>query len=112
VLDAVHRRAPRSRRTARRIAVLRDQPAGETIFHEVLRRCEHDGLLRSERDRDGPLVRIDSSWPRATPSGSQVPGHAVRAAGPELRFEPAGRHPLRVHDEERKYCLRRVALFM
>ena len=53
VLDAVHRGALRSRRTAQRIAVLRDQPAGETIFHEVLRRCEHDGLLRSERNRAG-----------------------------------------------------------
>jgi hypothetical protein len=39
VLDAVHRGAPRSRRTARQIGVLQGQPAGE-ILHNALRQCE------------------------------------------------------------------------
>jgi hypothetical protein len=53
VLDAVNRGALRSRRTAPQIPVLRERPAGEAILHEALRRCEHDGLLRSERDASG-----------------------------------------------------------
>jgi hypothetical protein len=53
VLDAVHRGALRSRRTARQIAVLQCQPAGETILHGALRQCEQDGLLCSRRDASG-----------------------------------------------------------
>ena len=53
VLDAVHRGALRSRRTARNITALAERPAGETLLHEALRRCEHDGLLRSARDASG-----------------------------------------------------------
>jgi DNA-binding PadR family transcriptional regulator len=32
---------------------LRERPTGEAMLHEALRRCEHDGLLRSERDASG-----------------------------------------------------------
>jgi hypothetical protein len=53
VLDAVNRGALRSRRTARKIPGLRERPAGEALLHEALRRCEHEGLLRSERDVSG-----------------------------------------------------------
>lgn len=53
VLDAVCRGALRSRRTASQIRVLREQPARETILHDVLQRCERAGLLRSERDESG-----------------------------------------------------------
>jgi hypothetical protein len=53
VLDAVHRGALRSRRTARKIPALRERAAGEAVLHEALRRCEHAGLLRSERDAAG-----------------------------------------------------------
>src|SRR5438105_542465 len=90
VLDAVHRGALRSRRTAQRIAVLRDQPAGETIFHEVPRRCEHDGLLRSERNRAGrwyaltaPAAR-DSE--RIASSGSRCSGCCFGAASGLVRL--------------------------
>lgn len=53
VLDAVHRGALRSRRTARQIRILQGQPAGETILHNALRQCEQDGLLCSRRDASG-----------------------------------------------------------
>jgi hypothetical protein len=53
VLDAVHRGALRFRRTARQIRCLRQQPAGEVILHDVLRRCEQAGLLTSARDSAG-----------------------------------------------------------
>jgi DNA-binding PadR family transcriptional regulator len=53
VLDSVSRGALRSRCAAQQIHVLRDQPTGEAILHEVLRRCERGGLVRSNRDRSG-----------------------------------------------------------
>jgi DNA-binding PadR family transcriptional regulator len=53
VLDSVSRGVLRSRCTAKQIGVLRDQPAGEAILHDVLRRCEGCGLLRSSRDGSG-----------------------------------------------------------
>jgi DNA-binding PadR family transcriptional regulator len=68
VLHAVHRGALRSRRTARQIPVLRERPAGEAILHEALRRCEHDGLVRSERDASGrryELTGAGRAWLRA-----------------------------------------------
>ena len=58
VLDAVHRGALRSRRTARQIRSLRDQPAGEVILHEVLYRCEHAGLLSRARLRADRRFRL------------------------------------------------------
>jgi hypothetical protein len=58
VLDAVHRGALRSRRTARQIPGLSERPDGEAILHEALRRCETDGLLRSERDAYGRLYQL------------------------------------------------------
>jgi len=53
VLESVSRGALRSRRTAQQIYVLREQPAGEAILHDVLRRCELGGFLRSSRDSSG-----------------------------------------------------------
>jgi DNA-binding PadR family transcriptional regulator len=53
VLLAVHRGGLRSRLTARQVRVLGEHPAGEAILHEALRRCEHDGLVRSQREASG-----------------------------------------------------------
>ena len=61
VLDAVHRGALRSRRTAKQIQSLRDQPAGEVILNEALHRCERAGLLRSERDSAGRLYGLTAA---------------------------------------------------
>jgi len=49
VLEALHRGALRARCTAARVAVLRDDPAGERLLHETLRRCEQHSLVASCR---------------------------------------------------------------
>ena len=49
VLEALRSGALRPRCTARRIPVLRDDPAGERLLHETLRRCDHDSLVTSCR---------------------------------------------------------------
>ncbi len=49
VLEALHRGALRARCTAKRIPVLRDDPAGERLLHETLRRCERHSLVASTR---------------------------------------------------------------
>jgi DNA-binding PadR family transcriptional regulator len=61
VLDAVRRGALRSRRTASQIRVLREQPAGEVILHDVLHRCERNGLLRGERDDTGRRYELTAA---------------------------------------------------
>jgi hypothetical protein len=61
VLDAVSRGALGSRRTAWKIPALRERPAGEAILHEALRRCEHDGLLRSKRDSSGRRYELTAA---------------------------------------------------
>jgi DNA-binding PadR family transcriptional regulator len=61
VLDAVHRGALRSRRTARQIRSVCDQPAGEVILNEVLHRCEQAGLLRSVRDSVGRRYQVTAA---------------------------------------------------
>jgi DNA-binding PadR family transcriptional regulator len=61
VLDAVHRGALRSRRTARQVDSLREQPAGEMVLHDVLRRFEQAGLLSSTRDGAGRLYRLTAA---------------------------------------------------
>ena len=53
VLEAVNRGAFRSRCTAGRVCVLQERAARESTLHDVLRRCERDGLVRSNRDRTG-----------------------------------------------------------
>jgi hypothetical protein len=53
VIDAVHRGALRSRQTPRQIPGLRQQPGGDALMREALRRCERNGLLRSERVPSG-----------------------------------------------------------
>ena len=64
VLEAVHRGALRSPRTARKIPALSERAAGEAIMHATLRRCEHDGLLRSERDTDGRRYELTAAGRR------------------------------------------------
>jgi DNA-binding PadR family transcriptional regulator len=61
VVDAVYRGALRSRLSARQISLLEEHPAGETILHGVLRRCELDGLLRSSRDRAGRRYELTAA---------------------------------------------------
>lgn len=61
VLESVSRGVLRSRRTAQQVHVLRDQPAGEAILHEVLRRCERDGLLYSRRDTSGRRYELTAA---------------------------------------------------
>jgi DNA-binding PadR family transcriptional regulator len=61
VLDALHRGALRSRVTARQVRRLSERPAGDAVLHEVLRRCEHDGLLRSERDAAGRRYELTAA---------------------------------------------------
>jgi hypothetical protein len=58
VLDAVNRGALGSRGNAGKISGLRGRPAGEALLHEALRRCEQEGLLRSERDTNGRRYRL------------------------------------------------------
>lgn len=53
VIDAVYRGVLSSRPTARQIPGLDREPAGEALMHESLRRCEHAGLLRSDRAPSG-----------------------------------------------------------
>ena len=62
VLDALHRGLLRSRRrTARQIPVLGCEPAGEVILHDVLRRCEREGLVRSRRDEAGRRYELTAA---------------------------------------------------
>jgi DNA-binding PadR family transcriptional regulator len=68
VLGAVHRGALRTRRTARKIPSLNGRPGEEAVLHEVLRRCERDGLLQSERDGAGRRYELTAAgrvWLRA-----------------------------------------------
>ena len=53
VIDAVYRGALGSRLTVRCIPGLRQEPAGDALMHEALRRCERAGLLRSDRGPSG-----------------------------------------------------------
>ena len=61
VLESVSCGALRSRRTAQQIYLLREQPAGEAILHDVLRRCERGGLLRSTRDSSGRCYEVTAA---------------------------------------------------
>jgi DNA-binding PadR family transcriptional regulator len=61
VLDVVHRGALRGRCTARHVTALREQPAGEAVLHDVLRRLEHAGLLSSTRDGAGRRYRLTAA---------------------------------------------------
>jgi DNA-binding PadR family transcriptional regulator len=61
VLDAVHRGALRSRRTAGQVRALGERPAGEAILHNALRRCERGGLLRSDRDELGRRYELTAA---------------------------------------------------
>jgi hypothetical protein len=40
---------------------LRQEPAGEVILHDVLRRGEQDGLLRSGRDGSGRRYELTAA---------------------------------------------------
>ena len=61
VLKAVSRGALRSRSTAQQVEVLRGQPAGEVMLHEVLHRYERDGLLHSSRDGSGRRYELTAA---------------------------------------------------
>lgn len=61
VVDAVNRGSLRSRRSASQVPLLREQLRGETILHDVLRRCERDGLLRSSRDPSGRRYELTAA---------------------------------------------------
>jgi DNA-binding PadR family transcriptional regulator len=61
VVEAVNRGALRSHRGARQIRALGEEPAGESILHDVLRRCERDGLLRSRRDDIGRRYELTAA---------------------------------------------------
>lgn len=115
VLDAVHRRALRSRSTALQIHRLRERRAGEGIFHDVLHRCEQDGLLRSQRDDRGrryeltaagrARLRADRRFrvtlvppspsgiagPRAGGAGIRRASHAKRSSTRLRRFGRSGK---------------------
>jgi DNA-binding PadR family transcriptional regulator len=61
VLDAVHRGGLRFRATARQIRGLREQPAGDALLHDVLHRCERDGLLQGRRDAAGRRYELTAA---------------------------------------------------
>jgi DNA-binding PadR family transcriptional regulator len=61
VLGAGHRGALRTRRTARKIPSLSGRPGEEAVLHEVLRRCEANGLLRSECDGAGRRYELTAA---------------------------------------------------
>jgi DNA-binding transcriptional regulator PaaX len=61
VLDAVYRDTLRSRCTAGQVPVLREQPAGEVILHDALRRCEREGLVSSVRDARGRRYHLTAA---------------------------------------------------
>jgi hypothetical protein len=61
VLESVSRGLLRSRRGAQQVGVLRERPAGEVILHDVLRRCERNGLLRSRRDASGRRYELTAA---------------------------------------------------
>jgi DNA-binding PadR family transcriptional regulator len=64
VLEAVHRGVLRSRPTAQKIAGMSQRTAGQAILHEALHRCEHDGLLRSERVPAGRRYELTAAGRR------------------------------------------------
>jgi hypothetical protein len=53
ILDAVHRGAMRSRACAGQVRALVDEPSGDALLHDTLRRFEEAGLLRSSRQTAG-----------------------------------------------------------
>lgn len=61
VLRAVRGGALRSRCTAQQVPALRERPAGEVILHDVLRRCDRDGLLWSERGPTGRRYELTAA---------------------------------------------------
>ena len=61
VLASVSRGALRCRPTAQQVYALRGQPAGEAILHDVLHRCERDGLLRSRRVASGRRYELTAA---------------------------------------------------
>ena len=61
VLAAVHRGALRSRHAAGQVSGLGEHAAGEALLHAALRRCEQDGLVRSQRDRGGRQYELTAA---------------------------------------------------
>ena len=95
VLDAVNRGGLRSRRSARRVRLLRGQPTGETILHDVLHRCERNGLLHGTRDPSGRRYELTAAG-RARlradrRSGRLCSGCLLEAAESDSDYGPAVR---------------------
>ena len=61
VLSTVSRGGLRSRCIAKHVCLLREQPCGEALLHEALRRCESDGLLSSNRDSSGRRYELTAA---------------------------------------------------
>ena len=87
VLDAVHRGTLRSRCTAGQIRVLREEPAGEVILHDVLRRCERSGLVRTWRDSSGRNYALSAAGRARLRTDRRFRTAVVRLV---LRGEPKG----------------------
>jgi DNA-binding PadR family transcriptional regulator len=61
ILDAVHRGAMRSRPCAGQVRALVDEPAGEALLHDTLRRFEEAGLLRSSSQTAGRIYTLTAA---------------------------------------------------
>jgi DNA-binding PadR family transcriptional regulator len=61
ILSTVSRGGFRSRCTAKHVGLLREQPGGEALLHDTLRRCESDGLLSSTRDNSGRRYELTAA---------------------------------------------------
>ena len=90
VLESVSRGALRSRRTAQQIDVLRGQPAGEAILHDVLRRCERGGLLRSSRDSSGRRYEVTAAGRIRLRTDRRFRAAVVRMLARSRFYERAG----------------------
>jgi DNA-binding PadR family transcriptional regulator len=84
VVDAVNSGVLRSRRSARQIRLLREQPAGETILYDVLRRCEREGLLRSSRDASGRRYELTAAGCARLKADRRFRGALVRVLARSL----------------------------
>ena len=61
VIDAVNRGVLRSRQTADRVPGLGEEPAGDALVNEALRRCERGGLLASKRVPSGRRYELTAA---------------------------------------------------
>jgi DNA-binding PadR family transcriptional regulator len=64
--------------------MLREQPAGETILYDVLRRCEREGLLRSSRDASGRRYELTAAGRARLKADRRFRGALVRVLARSL----------------------------